>query len=67
MIEVGIKPDVKYVYQGECFYAPGKGWSCQLSDREGVVFEDVGDYKTKEECRMAALKRVIEIIKKLEG
>ena len=67
MVEVGIRSDVKYVLQGECFYTPGRGWSCQLSDREGVVFEEVGDYPTKDECRVATLKRVIEIVKRLEG
>jgi len=67
VIEVGIKPDVKHYYQGECRYEVEKGWACQIFDDKGDVVDVVGSYPTKTECREATLKRVIQIVKGLEG
>ena len=65
--EVKILPDVKYVYQGKDEYVLDKGWACRLYDSMGVEIEVIGCYPTQEECRAATLKRVIAIIKELEG
>ena len=67
MVMVGIKPDVKYFYQGQCNYTPGKGWSCQVLDGDGKPLETVGFHPTKDECRQATLQRVIELVKGVEG
>ena len=65
--EVKILPDVKHYYQGQCRYDMDKGWACQIFDNKGNVIDVVGDYPTKDECREATLKRVIQIVKGLEA
>ena len=67
MAMVRIESDVKHVYQGECLYTPDKGWSCRIVDRQGREVDVVGFSATKDECKQATLKRVIEIIEKREG
>jgi len=65
--ETMVQPDVKHVYQGKAEYVLDRGWACRLYDRLGIEVEVVGYYPTQDECRGAVLKRVIEIIKRLEG
>ena len=67
MVMVRIESDVKHVYQGECLYTPDKGWSCRIVDRQGREVDVVSYYPTKDRCRAATLKRVIEIVKAQEG
>lgn len=66
MAMVEIESDVKYVYQGKCLYTPDKGWSCRIIDRYGNEVDVVGFHSSKDECKAATLKRVIEIIKEQE-
>jgi len=66
MTMVGIDKGFKY-YQGECLYTPDKGWSCKIVDRHGNEVDVVGFNATKDECRGATLKRVIELVKEQEG